>query len=293
MTVSENARRSSVMAPVIIFLVALAVYLPTASRGSTSVDVFDSALASWRIADTGAPWLEDFDLDSLGKDTEQVERFIGTAANGHVVVNRSPGVIAASVPAYVLASSGTFSTTPQALTAGLLAALAVMLMYLALVTRLSPRIAAVATAVFGLTTPVWSVAADGMWPHTLTILGISGMAWAAATERWWLVGVFGSIALWGRVHVSIVVAVVGLGVAWSRRRPGVAVTVGAISAVGMLTAMVWTHWMYGRWSPTGGYQATDVMERVGTADGNSAWGQVTNEAGLFISPDRGLLCGPR
>ena len=37
--------------------------------------------------------------------------------------------------------------------------------------------------VLGLTTPVWAVAANALWTHTVTILGIAGMAWAASRAK--------------------------------------------------------------------------------------------------------------
>lgn len=276
--------------PTALFVSLLAIFMATASRSDTSVDVYDSALGAWRIAETGAPWLDNFDFGSLGEaDTALVQLFIHEAPNGHTVVHRSPGTIAAAIPAYALVAPESFSLVPQALTAALLAAIAMLLLYLALIRTLPARGGAIATLALALTTPVWSVAANGMWPHTLTLVGVCGMAWAAATGRWWLVGLFGGVALWGRIHVSLIVAILGLGVAVSRRRPRIAFEVGSVSAAAMLLASVWTHWMYGRWAPTGGYVAEDVMAQVGSGQGNSAWGQMVNELGIWIAPDRGVL----
>ena len=45
-----------------------------------------------------------------------------------------------------------------------------------------------AVLTFAFATPVWSVAANGLWPHMLTVLGIAGMAWAAhgrSAGGWW------------------------------------------------------------------------------------------------------------
>jgi alpha-1,2-mannosyltransferase len=284
----DSPRRSRLVA-LLVFVIALLVYLPTASRDTTHLDAYDSALGSWRIAQTGEPWLDDFDLDSLGVDTEKISKFIGEAENGHVVVKRTPGAVLAGVPAYVVMGGQDFTTTPQAITAALLSALAVLLLYLALSTMLPPSGAVLTSLAFAFATPMWTVSANGLWPHTVTVLGICGMAWGAATNRWWLTGLFGAVTLWGRVHASIIVAALGLGTALARRRPQIAIVVGVISGVGMALASVWTHWMYGRWSPTGGYQAGDVMDRVGSGDGNTALGQMTNQLGMWVAPDRGVL----
>ena len=67
-------------------------------------------------------------------------------------------------------------------TAALASALASDVMFLALRTRISERRAAAACLVLGFATPVWSVAADAVWPHTVTLLGIAGMAWAVRPD---------------------------------------------------------------------------------------------------------------
>ncbi len=66
-----------------------------------------------------------------------------------------------------------------------------------------------------------------MWTHPVTLLGIGGMAWAASRDRWWLVGLFGGVALWGRLHTALIVAILGLAVAVARRRPRIALQAGS------------------------------------------------------------------
>ena len=135
------------------------------------------------------------------------------------VISRFPGVIAIALPAYwiahALGQADSMTVVPGALTAATASALALMLMFLALRTQLSERRSAAAVAVLGFATPVWTVAADAVWPHTVTLLGIAGMAWGCATRRWWAVGLFGGITLWGRLHAAVIVAVLGA-------RPGLA-----------------------------------------------------------------------
>lgn len=155
--------------------------------------------------------------------------------------------------------------------------------------RVGTLAAATAALVFAFATPMWSVAANALWTHTVTTLGITGMAWASDRQRWWLVGVFGGIALWGRVHVSLIVAVLGLGLAYYHRRPAIAILVGGVSGLAMGLATLWTRWVYGTWSPTGGYSAPGYLSRV--QDGfHDTWNErIANEFGLWFSADRGIF----
>jgi alpha-1,2-mannosyltransferase len=113
------------------------------------------------------------------------------------------------------------------------------------------------------------------------------MAWACIRERWWLVGIFGGIAVWGRLHTAVIVAVLGLGLAWGRRSPTVAVIVGGVSGAFLGLVAVWSHWMYGTWSVAGGYSVSAYADRA--TSGTSVWDVLTNHLGLWIAPDRGIL----
>lgn len=272
-----------------VFLLCMAVYLPTAARTVTHLDVDHAAVAAWRIAETGEPWMDDVDVEAFGEAHDFEPKFISPAPNGHVAVKRSPGAVAAGVPAYWLAPGSEFSSTPQALWAAMLTSLAMAMLCLALARRLTAPQAAACTAVVAFATPVWTISANGLWAHTITILGICGMAWAGDRNRWLLTGLAGGVALWGRFHMAMVVAIVGLGVAAARRQPMIAVKVGTLSGLMMALASLWSRWAYGRWSPTGGYDAQSVTDRVASGDGRSAWGQLTNELGMWVAPDRGLL----
>ncbi len=282
--------------PVALFVVMFAVYAATVQTNKVSVDVYSSSLASWRIATTGSPWVDGVALDQVegysGLDDEVF--FVYEALNGHRVSHRSPGAIAASVPAYLVRGGGTsaadFDMYPQAITAAVLTAVTVLLYFLTLRRRLGDRVALLAALVLGFATPVWAVAANALWTHTVTILGVAGMAWAASRERWWLVGLFGGVALWGRLHVALVVGVLGVGVALARRRPRVAIEVGLVSGVFLALASLWSHWAYGSWSPTGGYSSGRYLETVQSGTGNNIQdSQIVNQLGLWLSPDRGLL----
>jgi alpha-1,2-mannosyltransferase len=210
---------------------------------------------------------------------------------GHVAVFRSPGAIAVAVPGYLLRGGGSdpadFSILPSALTAAVLAVLALILFWLAIRDPLGDIPAASAVLLLGFTTPFWSVNANSLWPHALTLFGISGMSWATVRERWWLVGLFGGLALWGRLHMTVVVALLGLGLAIWRRKPALAIKVGLVSGGLMFLAAAWSHWMYGNWSPQGPYPSGRAY--VEGASVKQFQDHVVNQLGLWVSPDRGLL----
>ena len=148
----------------------------------------------------------------------------------------------------------------------------------------------VAVSALALATPVWSVSADSLWPHTVTLLGIAGMAWAASRSpvgSWAAVGAFGGVALWGRLHASLIVAVLGLVVSTRRRSLRPALSAGVVSAVFLAGATAWSRWVYGEWDPAGGYASVDVYATK-AAEGER-WDQLVNLAGLWVSPGRGLL----
>lgn len=275
----SGVRRSAVVLLASVF----GVFLITTAHDSLSLDVWSANYGSWLIATSGQPWLDDTVVPPLDSNPAR-DVWVVEAQNGHTVIGRSPGTIAAALPAYWLMQPADMTILPGSITAALLSAVAVMLVYLTVRRGARPWVALPAALTFGLATPVWSVAANGMWPHTVSVLGIAGIAWASSCGRWWLVGLFGGIALWGRLHVAVIVAVVGLMVAISRRRPDIVLKVGVPSAAALGLEMAWTRWMYGSWNPTASYDASAFADY---ATRNRL--DVVNHLGFWISPDRGLL----
>lgn len=275
-------------APLGLMALLGSIYLVTLATYDVTNDVQTTSLTSWRIAETGGPWLDGYDYSEWEPGANKL--WVAEAANGHVVGFRSPGPVAAGVPAYVvtrLMGAEEYSLIPGSVMASLLTTVALGLMFLALRDRLGDGIAAGAVLALGLTTPVWSVSADALYTHPVTILGIAGMAWAASRDRWWLVGLFGGVALWGRLHTVLIVAVVGLAVAIARRRPRLAIQAGITSGLGLLLAIAWGRWVYGTWSPAGGYSVSGYTERATST--SSPLDSVINQLGLWVAPDRGIL----
>lgn len=270
------------LAPLVLFCALAGLYALT-TNPEPSPDAWTADFAGRHIALTGDPVPDISDFPLLDRNIIR-ETWIVETADGREAVGRAPGVIAAVVPAYALARPAAVDPLPGALTAALVSAAAVTLFFLLLRERIGTRRALVAALLLGVATPVWSVCADAMWPHTLTTLGIVGTAWAADRGRWWLVGLLGGVVLWGRLHAALVCAVVGLGLAWSRRRPGIAWRVGLASGAALALVSVWTRWMYGSWDPTSGYRAGDF-----TAAASGYALDPVNHLGFLVSADRGLL----
>jgi hypothetical protein len=279
---APEAARASRRRPLILLAVAFLVYALTIGL-ELSIDVWTAHYAAWHVAQTGHGWLDVAAVPFLD-DHPLRQVWVVETADGREAIGRAPGVVAAAMPAYWLLGLDDFSVLPGGVTAALLTAWSVVLVFQVLRTRLGDRQATLAAVLFGFTTPVWTVSANGMWPHTLTVLGIVGMAWAADRERWWLVGVFGGIALWGRIHVAVICAVVGILLALWRRRPAIAVAAGATSGGMLLLMCGWSQWLYGTWDPTAAYR---VGEFTGYAGQNRF--DVVNHLGFWVAPDRGIL----
>lgn len=285
MTRARLGLDSAVLPWLLLSVVAL-LYLATAGYGVANRDPYSAGVGGYVLAQTGEPWVDpvvgDIDVDYAWL----------TDSGSHQVVARSPGVIVAAVPSYVVARAfgmNSFSIVPQAVTASLLAALASALLYLTLRRDLGRRMAIGTSLAFALTTPMWSVAGDALWTHAVTVPALAGLAWSASRERWWLVGLFGGIALWGRLHTALIVLIVGVGMALVRRDPRILIKVGLPSGAAMFLAGVWSHWMYGTWSPSGPYGGTQTVARVGTGFGASWKGDLTNQLGMWVSPGWGFL----
>lgn len=268
-----------------LFVGSFVVYALTVSDVLWTTDVFGANWTSWHIATTGSPWIDGAVIPDLGHRSDHLLAIV-QGPNGHTAFGRFPGVVIASLPAYLIAS-GSMSTVPGSLTAALLTSCALVLFFEAMRRYLTTGHALLATVMFGFATPVWTVSANLMWPHTITVLGIAGMSWAAATERWWWAGVFGGIALWGRLHAGVVIALLALGVGIRRRDPRLVAQAATTSSLFLFTTCAWNHWVYGTWNPLGGYFTTGVAGAVDTASDTSSG--VANYLGMWIAPDRGIL----
>jgi alpha-1,2-mannosyltransferase len=118
----------------------------------------------------------------------------------------------------------------------------------------------------------------------VTIFGLCGMAWAAATGRWWWMGFFGGVAIWGRLTAALIVAIAGILIGVERRDPRIVLRVGVVSAAALALMCVWSRQMYGVWSPTASYDSSTLSDHAA-----SNRFSIVNQLGMWISPDRGIL----
>ncbi|QIG42551.1 hypothetical protein G5V58_06960 [Nocardioides anomalus] len=282
----ELARRTATSArgrtDLVLFLFFFAVFVVTAGRAHLCFDVWTSNYASWRLATAHTPYIDGVRIPELENNVISWV-WIQDAPNGHTVITRAPAAVLAGLPAYLLTQPDHMTVLPAAVTAAALTALAVVLVHRAVRTVVEGWQATAAAAAFGLTTPVWSVAANGIWPQTITVLGIAIAAWAMTVDRWWWVGVAGVLLLWARPHAAVIVAVVALAAAWRARDVRIALRGGLPGALSLPLLCLWTHWIYGSWSPMPLF-------------GSGAFSQVqqslldpVNQAAMWVSPDRGLF----
>lgn len=274
------------------------LYASTAEHEAINTDAYAASVGAWRIATAGTPFLDGLDVEAI-EGTHGVStggnmngQWLSESANGHVTAQRMAGPILAGVPFYWLLADGTseadFSLVPGAVAASALSALAVLLVFLALRRHAPPALAVTGALVFALATPTWSVSANGLWTHPVTQLGLAGAAYASSRNRWWLAGLFLGIGMFGRPHVALVAAVLGLGVAWSRRdwRVVPAVAAPTMGALGLLAA--WNRAVHGEWSIGGAYSGA-VERAAGGVGEELGFDQLANYAGFLVSLDRGFL----
>ncbi|GAB2755260.1 hypothetical protein GCM10027273_37600 [Nocardioides pakistanensis] len=292
-------QQSHLLLPLLLFLGTFSVYALTTEREAVNTDAYAASAGAWRIATAGTPWFDGLDVEQIdGTHTDfdgdnSNGQWLSPSANGHVTAQRMPGPILAGVPFYwILADGATeadFSLLPGGLAASALSAGAVTLMFLALRTRTSLRLASAGALAFAFATPTWTVSANGLWTHPVTQLGIVGAAYASARNRWWWAGLALGIAMWGRPHVALIAAVLGLGVAWTRRRWQIALAVALPTLASLGALAVWNRTVHGRWSLGGAY--TDaVIERAATGAGAElGQEQLSNYLGFLVSADRGFL----
>ena len=270
--------------PLAVFVALFAVYALTVSTHSVNTDVAANATTAWRIAHTGQPWMDGLDLREAGEVPHYAK-----SANGHMVTTRSPGQIWLATPFYLGSSEEQrqLGWTRAGLAAAFATAVAMPAFFGALRRRLGDGAGLAATAVLALSTPVWSVSADALWTHPVTVLGLCGAAWALDRERWWLAGCLFAIGIVARAHIALIAAVVGLLLAWRRRSPTIAIKVGLASGAGIALLLAWNRIVFEAWSLKSGYGVS--TETFARADQQRWMDLLVNSVGFLVAPNRGLL----
>lgn len=276
---------------VLIAIVSLGFYLPTAAEERVANDSHASSASAWRIATTGSPWMEGVDTSKL-EGSAFHDTWLVDGANDHTVYNRTPGSILPAVPLYRLLNADPapegFEIWVGGLAASLMTSMAGVLLFCSVRRYVGTGVAFFGSLAFLLATPAWSVSADALWTHNLTLAGIAAAMYSATRERWWLAGFSFALAIFARPHVALVAAVVGLYLAWRLRRWQLLPIIGASSATGLVALVVWNRLVFGAWSLSGGY-GTYVTDNLVAPLGSGLMHFVANAVGFFFAPDRGLF----
>lgn len=261
-----------------VFLVLIAVYLPTATyAGNQSPDPPAAAIPAWQLATSGNLTLDAFE-GHLPWFVESGDR---------IVSNRTPGVIFFAVPFYwLLGSPDTYTLTPSAVAAALAAALAMTLLHLTLRRLGTPSAAIAAALIAGLGTSTWSVSADALWAHGPNQLWLTAAMLALAAERYWSTGVAFGLAVFTRPHMAVASAVAGVWTAVRQRDWKPLVFIGVPASVGLATLVYYNSLAFpGGDALGGGYGGRPLDNLVS----RPWWHYGEDVAGMLVSPDRGLL----
>lgn len=282
-------RRLDAQRPAMGFLLVavplVAVYLLTANAGPNQVnDTVATAVPAHQLAFQGTATLDQY----AGRNTWFVE------AEGRVVSNRHPGAILLAVPFYRLLGSPELGFGPAAVTAAVVAAVAMGVLYLVLRRLVSPATATAGAVVAGLATSTWSVSADALWTHGPDQLWLGLGLLGLAAGRYLSSGLAFGLALLTRPHMGVVAAVSGLHRSLVERRLWPAVAIAATTGLGLAAFLWYGHVVFGEASLTGGYSGS-VTGRLtgGGAAGGEAFAGVgrllENVAGTLVAPNRGIL----
>lgn len=259
------------------FCLVAVVYLVT-STPAMSNDTRASAAAAWNVANYGT-----LDFHAAGFE---VTWHMADSPSGALLTDRFPGTFLVAVPFYWLLPVGGTTVSqveavpygPSGIAAALLVAGGIVALVEVLRTVVTPGQALGSGLVVAFATPMWSVAGRALWTHSVgaAVLGIAVLA--ITRERWWLAGAALGWGVFARPTYAIMAAVLGIGLAWSRRAWGPVVGIGVPSAIGLASLSWYSHVYFGTWLPVAGYSTDRVDAMVGvrrpcsaSSPGPSSW----------------------
>ena len=262
-------------------LLLFVVYLATAglSADHQNVDTQAAGIAAWRLATHGDANLEAFEDFA----------WIDPLADGRVVANRYAGVVLSTAPFYLVLGTDAGPTVfPGAVAAAFWTSLAMIVLFLVLDQLVPSRTAALAVGLVAFGTATWTASADQPWTHGPAQLGIAVGMLGLATRRWWISGLGFGFSIAHRAQLAVIPLIVGLTEGWRQRNFRIVLGVGVGSAVGLAVLLAYNRWVFGSWSPFGGYQA--YATRI-TDPGESQVFTGFPEAllGTLVSPQRGVF----
>ena len=283
-SLSRCQRVSTLLAPdrvvwLSVFLVVLPLYALGAHWGEQRMNDTDAAnWPAWWLVHHGTFFLDGFKSGNPW--------FVH--AGGHLVSNRMGGVILFGVP--LQAAFGGLDLWPNAigaLTAVLATSLSTANMAVVFKRLGAPSQLAFTSAMclaFG--TAVWTVSSAELWPHTADLFWISLAFLALTRDRTLVAGLLLAPLILTRAHLAVVIAVIGIWLAWRRRSVRVLLHFAAPALLAVLALVAWNDFMYGTPSLVGGY-AGKVEALPGHGDVLLRY--LLNLAGAVGSPLRGVL----
>jgi hypothetical protein len=208
--------------------------------------------------------------------------------HGHLVANRSMGVLLAALPMNLLLGwTHIGAESAGALTAAFVSAVAAANMSVVFRSLVSPQQAWHSAVVLAFGTPVWTVASTALWTHGPDALFLSLGLLFLSRGRHVVAGLALAPLITFRPHMAVAIALIGLWLAWSRRSARPLVALGAPAASAVIALVAWNSWYFGRPSIGGAYVG-QISHAVG-AQHDALWLFGQNLAGMWFSGWCGLL----
>jgi hypothetical protein len=287
-----------------VFLPLFVLYFLTASTSLPyHIDPLTNVFTAWKLGTEGTVYLDEY-AEVEGPDFYGVTNWL-VRGRGRPVSKYPPGAAILAAPGYRIYGeaketsvrffnpSARSSITvrfllPSLVPAAVAAALSVAVGLATLAVSIRPHTTTIRTlggaATVGMGTGLWLVAADALWQHGPSIMWLALGLLALRSKRHLLAGAMFAIALLSRPQVAIIVAIVGLGVAWSERSQRVLFKIGGASAAGLGAYVLYNLAIFGSPLPheSGGY----FLEAAVT---NTVANTLSKLANALFDPSRGLL----
>lgn len=256
----------------------IGVYSISATWGAVDQtrDSLGTALPAWNLVEHGTLEMSEF---------TKYDAWLVETPHG-VFSNRSPGLVLVTALGYLVASPFTtgFVFWPATLVAVVTSALAI-----AIVAEVAHMLVGAAyryaVVLVGLGTAVWGIASDQIYPHGPAALCVAIALYLMAADRDGLAGIALAVGLAIRPPLVLLAAIMGIGLAISRRRVKPLLDLGVPTFIATAAFLTYNHIVFGSWSVTAGYDAFGGLGR--TAETASTW--IRNVAIALVSPEYGIL----
>lgn len=261
------------------------IYLASAHWFYNSTDSVAAAWPAWSLAHHGTPRLDrihDLPINSWIR-----------AVNGHIVSNRTLGVVLAGVPTAALLSwTGLSVVSLSTVAAALFSAAAVANTTLLLRALTCARAAVTGAAVLAFGTAMWTVAGAELWTHGPDAFWLTLGLLLLQRRRHWLAGLAVAPAAMTRPHLAVAVAALGVILAITRRQWKLLPALGIPALLALVCVVTYNWFLFGHPTLAGGayaYAASNVVGAGGASGSDQLHAFLVALAGNFVSPIHGLL----